>query len=254
MQKRFTGIRLLLVFVAINTVMMLMLVTALTSEHPWLANVLPGQFDAGVNSSGYWVFFSLVLAVNAVSVLIAGFILVFPAMRDGSPSDEKRISRHLADRAGLSEEARDSVLGAMREEAADVHYQLLVGRAILVAALLFIVAAFGGVSLSFAGAIPDGHMFSEQGASIPNSTISLEQVERFTADQLAGAVLLDAPEIYGWRFGSLVNNKDDIWFTNFTFAFRTLAGLVVLMIFAAFLRRGPRMEKKAVPAPAEAAA
>ncbi len=70
-----TGIRLLLVFVAVNTILFAMLVTAMTSTHPWLANFLPGGFETG-NGSGYWVFFSLVLLVNAVTVLLAGFVMI----------------------------------------------------------------------------------------------------------------------------------------------------------------------------------
>ena len=64
MPKGFTGIRLLLVFVAVNTILFGMLLTSMTSAHPWLGYVLPGRFETGVNASGYWVFFSLVLLVN----------------------------------------------------------------------------------------------------------------------------------------------------------------------------------------------
>src|SRR5271169_5650880 len=113
--RHFTGIRLLLVFVAINTILFLMLVTSMTSEHPWLARILPGQFGGGVNSSGYWVFFALVLLVNSLTVLFAGFALVVPALGDGATTDEKRLARHLVDRGGLSEESKDAVLLALRQ-------------------------------------------------------------------------------------------------------------------------------------------
>jgi hypothetical protein len=36
MPKGFTGIRLLLVFVAVNTILFAMLLTSMTSAHPWL--------------------------------------------------------------------------------------------------------------------------------------------------------------------------------------------------------------------------
>ena len=236
MSRRFTGIQLLLVFVAVNTVMFLMLVTAMTSEHPWLARVLPGQFGAGVNSSGYWVFFALVLLVNALTVLAAALVLLLPAMRDGAHADEKRLGRHLADRAGLSDDSRESVLGALREEAASSQHQIAAGRLILVAAMVFLVLTFAGVSISFARAIPDGAMFQPKG----NAEISMNDVELFSLDQIAGAVLLDAPEIYDWRIGALTNNPRNALFTNFVFLFRTLLGVMALLLLASLLRRGVR--------------
>ena len=130
---RFAGIRLLLIFVAINLIMFLMLVTSMTSAHPWLAHVLPGQFETGVNSSGYWVFFALVLLVDALTVLAAGFVMLVPAMREGAAVDEKRLARHLVDRGGVSEEAKTSILVVMREEVLAAHYQMLIGRTILLA-------------------------------------------------------------------------------------------------------------------------
>lgn len=241
MPRRFTGIQLLLAFVAVNTVMFLMLVTSMTSETPWLARVLPGQFGAGVNSSGYWVFFALVLLVNALTVLIAGLVLVLPALRDGAHSDEKRLGRILADRAGLSDGSKDAVLEALREEISSARHQIAVGRLILVAGIIFLVLAFAGVSISFARALPGGHMFEPKA----NAEITMADVETFTLDQLAGAVLLDAPEVYHWRIGALDNDPANLLFTNFVFAFRTLLGLMILLLVATLFRRQPSQ-----PAPA----
>ena len=86
MPKGFTGIRLLLVFVAVNTILFLMLVTSMTSAHPWLANILPGRFETGVNASGYWVFFALVLLVNALTVLLAAANTDRPLQRKTLPT------------------------------------------------------------------------------------------------------------------------------------------------------------------------
>lgn len=246
MPRRFTGIQLLLAFVAVNTVMFLMLVTSMTSETPWLARVLPGQFGAGVNSSGYWVFFALVLLVNALTVLIAGLVLVMPALRDGAHTDEKRLARHLADRAGLSDDSKDSVLAALREDVLSAQHQLAVGRLIVLAGMVFLVLAFAGVSISFARALPGGDMFRPDA----NGEVTMSDVETFTADQIAGAILLDAPEVYGWRIGALANNPGNALFTNFVFAFRTLLGLMTLVLIGTLVRRGPKLPK---PAPASTA-
>lgn len=221
MPRRFMGIRLLLVFVAINTLMMLMLVTSMASEHQWLANILPGEWGQG-HSSGLWVFFSLVLLVNAVTVLLAGVIMSLPALSE-----------------------------------TDGYYQLLVGRAILVVAGVFLVLAFVSVSLSFSRALPSGEMFVSQcadgktfctvrsGATEParavaNSGVSLMQIEMFTLDQLAGSMLLDAPEVYDFHFGTLANNPANPLFSHFTFAFRTVIGLAMLLLLATFTRRKPK--------------
>jgi hypothetical protein len=75
----------------------------------------------------------------------------------------------------------------------------------------------------------------------------------FTLDQIAGAVLLD---VYDWRFGSLSNNTQNPLFSHFVFAFRTLVGLVTLLIFVSFGRRrqAPEKPKKVAVVVAEAEA
>jgi hypothetical protein len=255
MSTRFLGIRLLLVFVAINLIMFLMLVTSMTSAHPWLSHVLPGQFETGVNSSGYWVFFALVLLVDAVTVLAAGLVLLIPAMSEGASVNEQRLSRHLVDRGGVSDGAKESIFVAMREEVLDARYQMLVGRAILFAGAIFLCFAFFAVSLSFTRALPDARMYATISSPIPNSTVTPVDVEKFTADQIAGAALLNAPAVYGIYFASLTNNSQNGLYTNFVFAFRTLLGLVLLLIVISLLRRSrkPVHEKKTI-ASVEAAA
>jgi len=248
MQKHFTDIRILLIFVGINLVMFLMLVTSMTSAHPWLARVLPGHFEAGVNSSGYWVFFALVLLVDAVTVLIAGLALLLPAMMDSSAIEERRLARHLVDRGGVSEEAKESIFVAMREEVVAAHYQIVVGRTILIAGAVFLVFAFFAVSLSFARALPDGTLYANSSGPVQNVTVRAWDIERFTDDQIAGAVLLNAPDIYGWHFGTLTNNSANGFYTNFVFTFRAVTGFVLLLIVLSLLRRGqrPSREKKTI--------
>ncbi|MBI3675587.1 MAG: hypothetical protein HY243_03100 [Proteobacteria bacterium] len=216
MPRRFTGIRLLLVFVAINTVMMLMLVTSMAGTQHWLTRVLPGDWSEG-HSSGLWLFFSLVLLVNAVVVLLAGVITLLPSMgeRDG--------------------------------------YLLMVGRAITLVGALFCVVAFGSVTASFTRALPASDMFvfhcelrlvicetPQAPRPIPNSQVDVQEIEMFTLDQLAGAILLSAPEIYDFRVSPLTNNAANPLFTNFTFAFRVMMVLSALLLLASFARRAPR--------------
>jgi len=264
MPRRFTGVRLLLIFVGINLVMFLMLVTSMTSAHPWLAHVLPGKFETGVDSSGYWVFFALVLLVDALTVFIAGLALMLPAMFEGAPVNERRLTRHLVDRGGVSDEAKEAIFVALREDAVNTHYQLIVGRAIVFAGALFLVGAFFTVVLTFARATPDGHMFVKPGVvaatadkSAPcvtrsqpvlNKDVRGRDIAAYTTDQVAAAVALNAPAIYGIRFAPIVKNAGVPVFTHFLFAFRIVLGFTLVLLIISFLRRPqrPPREKKTI--------
>jgi hypothetical protein len=235
MPKGFTGIRLLLVFVAVNTILFLMLVTSMTSAHPWLANVLPGRFETGVNASGYWVFFSLVLLVNALTVLLAGFAMVFPALLDGGPLDSRKIAQ-LLDRAGISEDSKEACLAAVAEQAATSRAQISVGRVILITGGVFLVLAFAAVSITMAHALDGASMFVNAAGPVANGGVTTEQMWRFTADQISGALFLDIPEIYEWHFGDLANDTQARLFTDFVFAFRAILGWVGLATVITLMR------------------
>ncbi len=237
--RHFTGIRLLLVFVAINTILFLMLVTSMTSAHPWLARILPGQFAGGVNSSGYWVFFSLVLLVNAVTVLLAGFAVVVPAMLEGI-ADVGRLGRLLTDRGGISDDAKESCLAVVREEAASARQQVSIGGWILIAGAVFLVLAFASVTISLVGALPQGSLFAGASGPIANVEITSVAIWRYTLDQIGGALLLGAPEVYHWHFSELANNVANFPYTNFVLAFR-IALLVVVLAILATLARSVRL-------------
>ncbi|HTQ15594.1 MAG TPA: hypothetical protein VMH86_17120 [Rhizomicrobium sp.] len=245
MPKGFTGIRLLLVFVAVNTILFAMLVTSMTSSHSWLANFLPGSFATGANATGYWVFFALVLLVNAVTVLLAGFVMVLPALF-ASPLDPVRVGR-LMERAGVPDDARDACLAAVNEEAGAARSQIAVGRAILIAGAVFLVLAFASVTITTVHALPYNQMFENDEGPVDNAHVANEQVWRFTGDQIAGALALDIPEIYDWHFSELVNSTDARLFTDFVFAFRALLGWVGLTA-AMSLMRGLRFGGRKMPA------
>lgn len=272
MAKRFTGIRLLLVFIAINLIMILMLVTSMTSAHPWLAHILPGRFETGTDSSGYWVFFALVLLVDAVTVFIAGLAVMLPAMMEGAPLNERRLTRHLVDRAGMSDDAKEAIFVALREDAVDSYRQLIVGRAILLGGAVFLAAAFFAVVLTFAKAMPSGEMFMavkqmpspivvnaepetvivtgmvRTWTPIKNKQVRARHILEYTLDQVAAAAALNAPAIYGIRFAPVINNPNVPLFTHFVFAFRTVLGFTLVLFVISFLRRSqrPKREKKTI--------
>jgi hypothetical protein len=258
MPRHFTGIRLLLVFVGINLLMFLMLVTSMTGAHPWIAHILPGRFETGTDSSGYWVFFALVLLVDAVTVFIAGLAVMLPAMIDGAAMNERRLTRLLIDRVGMSEDAKEAIFVGLREDAVNAHVQLLVGRAILLAGAIFLAGAFFAVVFTFARATPTGEMFATPGIvaveskpeidvgliPVKNKDVRTRVIVEYTADQVLAAVALNAPEIYGIKFARVVGNPKLPLFTHFVFAFRTIIGFTLVLFVISFLRRSARPERK----------
>ena len=265
MPRRFTGIRLLLVFVGINLLMFLMLVTSMTGAHPWLSHILPGRFETGTDSSGYWVFFALVLLVDAVTVFIAGLAVMLPAMIDGAPLNERRLTRLLVDRAGMSEDAKEAIFVGLREDAVNAHVQLLVGRAILFAGAIFLAGAFFAVVLTITRATPDGHMFVKPnitvavsadehmsftpwGLAVKNKAVRTREILEYTTDQVLAAAALNAPAIYGIQFSPVLNNPKVPLFTHFVFAFRTILGFTLVLFVISFLRRPqrPKRQKKTI--------
>lgn len=265
MPKRFTGIRLLLIFVGINLIMFLTLVTSMTSAHPWLSHVLPGRFETGTDSSGYWVFFALVLLVDALTVFIAGLAVMLPAMLEGAPVDERRLTHHLVDRGGVSEDAKEAIFVALREEAVNAHYQLIVGRTILFAGALFLAVAFYAVVLTFARATPTGHMFARPTVAMTttantvtpcpprnlpvfNKDVRGREIVAYTVDQIFAAVALNAPAIYGFRVAPIIKNAGVPVFTHFVFAFRTVLCFTFVLLVVSLLRKPqrPKREKKTI--------
>jgi hypothetical protein len=210
------------------------------------------------------VFFALVLLVDAVTVFIAGLAVMLPAMIDGAPLAERRLTRLFVDRAGMSEEAKEAIFVGLREDAVNAHVQLIVGRSILLAGAIFLAAAFFAVVFTFARATPDGQMFVAQ-RSIPvshevsaddtlvvvtdaattwrpiqNKTVRIRQIVEFSADQVLAAAALNAPAIYGVQFAPVVNNPHVPLFTHFIFAFRIILGFALVLIVVSFLRRPQR--------------
>jgi hypothetical protein len=242
--------------------MILMLVTSMTGAHPWIAHILPGRFETGTDSSGYWVFFALVLLVDAITVFIAGLAVMLPAMFDGAPLNERRLTRLLVDRAGMSEEAKEAVFVALREDAVDAHVQLIVGRSILFAGAIFLAGAFFAVVFTFARATPTGAMFARPGIvavetqrdvgvgllAVQNKSVRTRQIVEYTVDQVLAAAALNAPQIYGIQFSPVVGNPRMPLFTHFIFAFRTILGFTLVLFVISFLRRPqrPKRHKKTI--------
>jgi|GEM_PF-3101296 hypothetical protein len=251
MPMRYMGIRLLLVFVATNAAMILMLVSSMGSERPWLAYIMPGEFQSGGNNSGYYVFFSLWLLVDAVTSVGVALLMLVPALGKVTAVNLRYIGQLMRGRENIPDSARDAVLDAVRGEAASVRLELLWGKIVLLVGAFFLVLAFSTMTFSFTRALPHSRMFTRQcvagqiacipagpGQIVDNRKVRGRDVTLFTVEQVAGAVLLDIPEIYGWHIGSLASNTANYLFDHFIFVFRTLFGFEILMLlFSAAARR-----------------
>lgn len=171
---------------------------------------------------------ALALLANVLLAMSFGFIVVFPALLDGVGVDERRVTRLLSESADISREALDACLAVVHAEATTARRRIAVGRAIIVGSAVALVFAFSAVCMTLAHAPARKPLFVEAARPVDNAGVTTLQIWRFTGDQIAGALALDIPELYDFRFGDLDNDIDARIFTDFVFLFRALLGWVGL--------------------------
>lgn len=222
--------------------MSFMLVPSMFSGHSWLAWFLPGQFHPGGDNSGYLVFFSLLGLIDAVMIIALALGEVLPAIHLVWQGDLDTLRRCLPEPPQLSQDTRNGLIAQARQGLIDARAHIALGRIVLAAGALLLLLSFPYVTFSFAKALPQQSLFVQiqpefSGRCIcgplamPNSAIMLSDVELFTADQIAHAMLLGIPDAYGWHFSHYRGNRHDAVFTLFAFLFR----LSVLLIFILLL-------------------
>jgi len=239
-------------------------VPSMTSQHPWLAWFLPGQFQEGGNYSGYWVFFALVLLVDAITVIVVALSVLLPALWEAMQGDVETLERRLTEASGIAADARKSLIAQARAGLKQARYQMFVGRSILLVGAVFLVFAFTSVTASFSRALPEGHMFIaecldlEAGCPGPraavNKAVKVGDIQKFAVDQIAAASLLGAPEVYRWHFGAYASNPGNGLFSHFVFGFRIAFALILLLVIFSFRLPGLSEEEEAPAAEVPAAA
>lgn len=238
-------------FAALNAVLALLLIAYFTDAFP-RSHIVPGDFRHGIQSTGLWLFLALILLANVMGVLAVGFIVIFPALLDGVGVDERRVTRLLSDNAAISTEALQVCLAVVRAEAGAARRRIALGRGIILTSAAALVFAFAAVCITLVHAPPRKPLFVAQSHIVNNATVTDGQVWQFTGDQIAGALALDIPELYGFHFGDLENNPQSRIFTNFLFAFRAILGWIALTSIIVTIRdwrsRPPRSRSTAVPA------
>jgi hypothetical protein len=71
---------------------------------------------------------------------------------------------------------------------------------------------------------------------VANNTVSNEEIWRFTGDQVAGALLLDIPEVFHLRFSAVEANTQNFLFPLLIVIYRTLIGFGLLLSIVATMR------------------
>ena len=212
----------------LNGTLLLLLLLQVWHPFPWLAHVMPGSFGGGARSTGLWLFLALLLLANVLAVLVVGFLVIFPALLDGVGVDERRVARVLTENADISREALNACLEVLHREAAVARRRIALGRGIILTAAVALIFAFTFVCDALVHAPPRKPLFTRQSQIVENMVVTDDDVWRFTADQIAGALALDIPELYDFHFGDLDNNIRSRIFTDFVFAFRAILGWIAL--------------------------
>lgn len=235
------GRNFLIFFLLMNILVVGFFAYAVMKQPHWLPRVLPGAFGpvAAPDLSGNMLFLALLLLGNAALFLIFGLGGTWLGLWAGLRIGPRKLRWLLHDRAGLASDISGVVAEAVQEEEMRELSYLGTARGLLLIGLLLLIVALPAVCIAYGKAAPTGTaMFETSGAAIANSAVSQDAVLRFTGDQLAGALLLDAPEIFHLRATPVETNSVNVLFAIFVLLYRTTIGFGVLVWFIATRRIG----------------
>ena len=142
------------------------------------------------------------------TVIAVALSELLPALREMVIADPGLMLMRLGDRKDISDEARSGVLDEMGEELAAARTQLFIGRALLIAGMLFLDHGVRLGDPQFARGLPAGSLFvrecvphTEHGIApdareVANATVRFGDIRRFTG-QISRAALFGAPDTTG---------------------------------------------------------
>ena len=199
---RFTIVRLLLGVILINIVLTALFVLTVAGDFPLLARLLPGEVGFSAHAWGNYVFLALAVMINAIFVLSCGFAVIVPTIGDHD---------------------KDRVL----EDTQVARWIFRIG------ALLFVLA-FPVVCYTVAHAESAGAMFVDyEGTAVQNDDVALNDVLRFTADQVISGITFGAPEVFDRQLGNLYINPDEPFMPTVVLIFRIVVTLTFLTALVA---------------------
>lgn len=213
----------------------------LSAKQPWLPSALfPGKFGPGIalEYTGNLVVLSLLLLINALAITIVGFKDCLHAMWAGMRLSPKVMRRFLNEKAGLAPDISGVVAAAVQEEEKlELTYIDRAGWVLRVGLVLFALA-MPSLAISLARADAGGPpMFATIDLKpVANNTVSNEEIWRFTGDQVAGALLLDVPEVFHLRFSAVEANTQNFLFPLLIVIYRTVIGFGLLLSIVATMR------------------
>ena len=230
------GRNFIIVFLLINILLIGGFVYAVMKRPDLLSNMLPGQFgpSASFDLSGNMLFLAILLLVNATLFLLFGLTGVLHGLFAGLRISPRKLRWLLHDRVGLANDISGVVAEAVQEEEKDEIWYLGVTRSLLLIGLLAFAASVPALCIAYTHASPDGTaIFESAGQPVANGAVSQDTVLRFTADQLAGGLLLDIPEVFHLRATPVETNGANIGLGVLVVLYRALIGFGLLLWFIA---------------------
>ena len=230
---------LLLTVLIANIVLIGLFVAGEIYRPAMVAVLLPGKaglaFAPGL--TGDWLFAAALVLINAALFLGFGLAGTVHAIRHGLHVSPLRMRALFETRAGFAAAAAETVAIAIQDEQKrELPYVRKAGWILFFGLLLFAVslplllrtgldAGIGGTPL----------LVNAQNIAVTGADTGT--ILRYTADQVAGAVLLDAPEIFQVRFAPVVTNPGNVPFAIFILIYRAAIGFGLLLLALAYLRR-----------------
>ncbi len=230
------GRNFFIVFFLVNAVLIGGFVYAILKRPDLISNMLPGTFGPALSPdlSGNMLFYAILLLVNAALFLLFGLGGTSHGLFDGLRISPRKMRWLLHERVGLANDISGIVAEAVQEEEkAEIHY-LGVSRGLLFTGLLLFVASLPALCIAYTHAAPNGAViFENAGKLVPNGSVSQDTVMRFTADQLAGGLLLGVPEVFHLRATPVETNGANLGLGVLVVLYRVLIGFGLLLWFVA---------------------
>jgi hypothetical protein len=234
------GRNFLISFILLNLIVGGLFVFAVL-KRPDLLHALPGEFGPNLSPdlSGNMLFLALLLLVNAALFMIFGLGGTWHAMWAGLRIRPSKLRWLLHERSGLASDISGVVAEAIQEEEKSELGYLGTARGLLTVGLLLTVLSLPALCIAYSKAAPTGNaIFETTGTAMANSAVSQDTVLRFTGDQLAGALLLDVPEVFHLRATPVETNGANLIFAILILLYRAVVGFGVLVWFVAARRIG----------------
>jgi hypothetical protein len=230
------GRNFFIVFFLINAALIGGFVYAILKRPDLLSSVLPGRFGAALSPdlSGNMLFLAILLLVDAALFLLFGLTGTSHGLFAGLRISPRKMRWLLHERVGLANDISGIVAEAVQEEEKDEIWYLGMTRGLLLIGLILFAASLPALCITYTHAAPNGvGIFENAGKPIANGAVSQDTVLRFTADQLAGGLLLDIPEVFHLRATPVETNGANLGLGALVVLYRALIGFGLLLWFVA---------------------